>query len=192
MAARGPQDTLSIDDRDTLQRHVPVTFNMEVPPPPRVCNRYTRFVCGEFRAREASIFCDFWKIIFCDFTAFCSFWGEHFLWFLKNYLLRFHSILLILRRAFSVITAFCSFWGEHFLWKIIFCDFTAFCSFWGEHLSVILLILRRANYLLRFHSILLILRRAFSVIFAFCSKNNYFCDFTAFFSFWLKQTFRCA
>ena len=27
----------------------------------------------ELRAREASSFCDFWKITSCDFTLFCSF-----------------------------------------------------------------------------------------------------------------------
>ena len=30
------------------------------------------FVCGKLGAREASSFCDFWKITSCDITAFFS------------------------------------------------------------------------------------------------------------------------
>ena len=32
------------------------------------------FVCVKLPAQEASTFCEFWKLISCDFTPFFSFW----------------------------------------------------------------------------------------------------------------------
>ena len=40
------------------------------------------FVCFELPAREASSFCDFWKLISCDFIAFISSLTEVNFWFL--------------------------------------------------------------------------------------------------------------
>ena len=78
-----------------VHRHVPVTFNMEVPPPPpglhggslfRTFNSYSFNFNGGLRK--------------CH-TAFCllrtpSPRGKQFLWFLKMDLLRFHCIYLLL------------------------------------------------------------------------------------------------
>ena len=37
-----------------------------------IINGVPALVCFELPAREASIFCDFWKLTSCDFIAFIS------------------------------------------------------------------------------------------------------------------------
>ena len=50
-------------------------------------NAVAAFVCFELPAREASSFCDFWKLTSCDFIAFISLIEANF-WFFLDVLIK--------------------------------------------------------------------------------------------------------